>query len=140
MQVHFFNWWLDFIRNYEILLTSTHFIHYLDPPSHHLLYGYVMLWWYVMSRWHCGAVVITTTQLHSTKPELRFCTSSNPARGVSEIRDGEDLWKWSPLEIRLNVFRRSAIPPNNSLSSSSSPWENTIHTIGKLSKSAGRFP
>ena len=36
-------------------------------------------------------VVITTEQLHSTKPELRFCAGSNPARGVSEIRDGEDL-------------------------------------------------
>ena len=32
-----------------------------------------------------------TAQLHSTKPELRFCVGSNPARGVSEIRDGEDL-------------------------------------------------
>ena len=30
-------------------------------------------------------VVITTTQLHSTKPELRFCAGSNPARGMSEI-------------------------------------------------------
>ena len=39
----------------------------------------------------CGVVVITTAQLHSTKPELRFCAGSNPARGVSEIRDGEDL-------------------------------------------------
>ena len=29
--------------------------------------------------------------LHSIKPELRFCEGSNPARGVSEIRDGEDL-------------------------------------------------
>ena len=38
-----------------------------------------------------GVVVITTTQLHSTKPELRFCAGSNPAHGVSEIRDGEDL-------------------------------------------------
>ena len=38
-----------------------------------------------------GAVVITTAQLHSTKPELRFCAGSNPACGVSEIRDGEDL-------------------------------------------------
>ena len=37
-------------------------------------------------------VVITTVQLHSTKPELRFCAGSNPARGVSEIRDGENLW------------------------------------------------
>ena len=38
-----------------------------------------------------GVVVITTAQLHSTKAELRFCAGSNPARGVSEIRDGEDL-------------------------------------------------
>ena len=29
----------------------------------------------------------TTTQLHSTKPD----SGSNPARGVSEIRVGEDL-------------------------------------------------
>ena len=39
-----------------------------------------------------GVVFITTAQLHSTKPELRFCAGSNPARGVSDIRDGEDLW------------------------------------------------
>ena len=43
------------------------------------------------SQWRRGVVVMTTTQLHSTKPELRFCADSNPARGVSEIRDGEDL-------------------------------------------------
>ena len=60
--------------------------------------------------WRHGVVVITTAQLHSTKPELKFCAGSNPARGVSEIRDGEDLWQWSRLEIRLNVFRRSTIP------------------------------
>ena len=35
--------------------------------------------------------VITTTQLHSTKPELRFCAGSKPAHSVLEIRDGEDL-------------------------------------------------
>ena len=39
----------------------------------------------------CGALVITTAQLHSCKPELRFFAGSNPARRVSEIRDGEDL-------------------------------------------------
>ena len=55
-------------------------------------------------------VVITTAQLHSTKPKLRFCAGSNPARGVSEIRDGEDLWQWPRLEIRLNFFRRSTMP------------------------------
>ena len=36
-------------------------------------------------------VVITNAQIHSTKPELRFCAGSNLARGVSEIRDREDL-------------------------------------------------
>ena len=60
--------------------------------------------------WHRGVVVITTAQLHSTKPELRFCAGSNPARDVPEIRSGEDLWQWSRLEIRLNAFRWSTIP------------------------------
>ena len=50
--------------------------------------------------WRRGVVVITTAQLHSTKPELRFCAGSNPARGVTEIR----------LEIMLNTFRWSTIP------------------------------
>ena len=58
----------------------------------------------------CGVVVITTAQLHSTKSELRFGAGSYPVRGVSEIRNGEDLWQWSRLEIRLNAFRRSTIP------------------------------
>ena len=60
--------------------------------------------------WRRGVVVITTAELHWTKPELRFCAGSNPARGASEIRDGDDLWQWSRLEIRLNAFRRSVIP------------------------------
>ena len=55
-------------------------------------------------------MVITTAQFHSTKTELRFCAGSNPTRGVSEIRDGEDLLQRSRLEIKLNVFRRSTIP------------------------------
>ena len=33
----------------------------------------------------CGTVVITTAQLHSSKPEHRFCAGLNPARGVSEM-------------------------------------------------------
>ena len=41
--------------------------------------------------WGRSVVVITTAQPHSTKPELRLSAGSNPARGVSEIRDGEDL-------------------------------------------------
>ena len=27
-----------------------------------------------------------------------------------EIRDGEDVWQWFGLEIRLNAFRQSTIP------------------------------
>ena len=45
----------------------------------------------------------------SAKHELRFCADSNPARGVSEIRNADDLWKWSRLEIRLDTFRMSTI-------------------------------
>ena len=41
--------------------------------------------------WRHGVVVITTAQLHSTKPELRFYPGSNLVRSVSEIRDDEDL-------------------------------------------------
>ena len=41
--------------------------------------------------WTRGVVITTTAQYYSTKSELRFCTGSNPARGVSEIHDGEDL-------------------------------------------------
>ena len=38
-----------------------------------------------------GALVITTKQLHSTQPKLKFCESPIPARGVSEIYDGENF-------------------------------------------------
>ena len=56
-------------------------------------------------------VVITTAQLHWTKPELRFYAGSNLAHNLSEICDGEDLWQWSLLEIRLNNFHRSTVSP-----------------------------
>ena len=57
-----------------------------------------------------GVVVITTAQLHSRKPGLRFCAGLNTARDMSKIRNGEDLWQWSRLEIRLNAFFWSTIP------------------------------
>ena len=67
-----------------------------------------------------GVLGSTAAQLHSTKPELRFCEGSNPARGVSEIRDGEDLLQWFWLELRLNAFRRSTISQKQSIIISSS--------------------
>ena len=60
--------------------------------------------------WYRGAVVITTAQILLSKPEHMFCAGSKPPRGVLEIRDGEDLWQWSRLEIRLNTFHQSTIP------------------------------
>ena len=74
--------------------------------------------------WHCGVMVITTAQLHSTILELRFCAGSNPAC-VMEIRDGEDLWQWSWLKIRLNVFHSQ--PYHNNISSFFSTY--TIYTF-----------
>ena len=57
------------------------------------LLGVVLLifTWCSVYQWLRGVVVITTAELHSTKPELRLCTGSNPAGSVSDIRDGEDL-------------------------------------------------
>ena len=37
------------------------------------------------------ATLVTTAQLRSTKPDRRFWEGSNPACGVSEIRDEEDF-------------------------------------------------
>ena len=57
----------------------------------------------LLKKWRRGVVVITTAQIHLSKPELRFCAGSNPAHCVSEIRDDEDHWQWSWLEIRLRL-------------------------------------
>ena len=38
-----------------------------------------------------GVVVMATAKLYATKSELRFCAGSNPARSMSEFRDGGDL-------------------------------------------------
>lgn len=59
---------------------------------------------------------ITTTRLHSAKPELWSCAGFNPAGGVSQTCDGENLQHWSRLESRLDA----TIPKNNSPSSHSS--------------------
>ena len=92
---------------------------------------------HIRNLWWRGAVVITTAQLHSTKAELRFCAGSNPTRGVSEIRNSEDLWKWLRLEIRLNAFRRSTIPQKQFIiifiiTSKFSNFKNHVQTITNL--------
>ena len=54
--------------------------------------------------WRRGAVVITTAQLHSTKPELRFRTGSNPARGLLEIPDVANLLTMVPTGNKANCL------------------------------------
>ena len=59
-----------------------------------------------------GAVVQWLSLLHNF---IQLSLNSGSAQvqtllSVSEIRDGEDLWQWSWLEIRLNAFHQSTIP------------------------------
>ena len=65
-------------------------------------------------------MVNTAAQIHLTKSEPKVCVGSNPAVGVLEIRNSEDVWRWSRLEIRLNAFLGQPYHKNNSSSSSSS--------------------
>ena len=83
--------------------------------------------------WRRGVVVITTAQIHSKKPELRFCTGSNPTGGLSEIRDDEDLCQWSRLEIRLYIVRWSIMRQKNP-SSSPSPPSSDVMISGMLGR------
>ena len=53
---------------------------------------------------------MTTTQPHSTEPELRFCAGSNLPPSMWKICPGENLWLWSRVEIRFNAFRWPTIP------------------------------
>ena len=36
-------------------------------------------------------VALTSAHFHGTKPTLRFCVGSNPARGASEICNGKNF-------------------------------------------------
>ena len=54
-----------------------------------LITKFMLMWCHVL-------VVINTAQLSSIKSELRFCAGSNSAPGVSEIGNGENLWKLAP--------------------------------------------
>ena len=69
----------------------------------------------------CGKEVSTTAQLYSTKPELRFSAVSNPARGVSEICDGNGNgpgWK-----LGLTHFVGQPFCKNNSVLSYRAPLD-----------------
>ena len=61
----------------------------------------------LLAPWCSGCLY---AQLFQKNSELRFCAGSNLASLVLRICSNEDIWEWSRLEIRLNVFRRSTIP------------------------------
>ena len=87
--------------NFDILAIKSSINLHVDNYS-------ILSWWNtIIITYH---MVITIAQLHSTKPQLKCSTGSNPVNSVSEICDGEDLWEWSRLEIRLNASRRSTLP------------------------------
>ena len=47
---------------------------------------------------------ITTAQLHSTKPEPRFCAGSNPAHGLSDICGGGGYLTMVPAGNKAQYF------------------------------------
>ena len=55
------------------------------------------------------AVVLTTPQCHSKKPELKFCIDSSSSLGVLEVCNNESLRQYLQVEIRLKIFRLSTI-------------------------------
>ena len=47
------------------------------------------------SKWNRGVMVVTTAQLHSTKPELKFCAGSVACQRFAMLRisDSGPSWK-----------------------------------------------
>ena len=109
------SWQKDILRGFENLhwWLQHVFIYNYFWRLHEALFENLRISWNFdlqINLWRSDVVVITTAQFHSTKSELRFWAGSNPARSMSDIWDGVNLWQWSQLEIRLNAFRRTIIP------------------------------
>ena len=88
-------------------LPSTHVIEWSvnRPYKQELVQSSLKPCWILRHR----VVLINTTVQHSRKIELRSRAGSNYAHGLSEIRDGENLWPCYRLKIRLNAFVQSTI-------------------------------
>lgn len=80
---------------------------------------------YTQILWRRSVAVIIATQLHSSKPELRFSPGSNLIRGVLEICDGENFWRW-PRSVIINpsygCFFSMKFPPYGILNHMRNTW------------------
>ena len=100
-----FRIYIGYIYGKQIILVFIYFINaiqklrivnkvtylYLSIYRSIYLSMYIYIYIFNILPYRRGAMVIITAQLHSTKPELSFCARSNPACGMSEIHDVEDL-------------------------------------------------
>ena len=84
-----FIYFINAIQKLRIVNKVTYL--YLSIDLSIYVYIYIYIYIFNILPYRRGAVVVITAQLHSTKPELSFCARSNPARGMSEIHDVEDL-------------------------------------------------
>ena len=64
---------------------------------------------YQKLRYSSDVVLQWLSLLHNFIQETKVQRKFKSCLGVSEIRNGEDLWQWSRLEIRLNAFRQLTI-------------------------------
>ena len=99
---------LQYCFGYLMVVWVLGFLYYFTNVKLSILFYFILFYFIIdllrYTMWRHGVVVITTAQLHSTKPELSFCTGSGSVRGVLEICDGEDLWQLSQLEVRLTII------------------------------------
>ena len=65
-------------------------------------------YWYSVEEAH--ATFLKRAWVSTNHAIFGSCASSNLVRGLSEIRNGEDLWQRSRMEIRLNAFCWSTKP------------------------------
>ena len=97
----------SFIKKNAIHIISLTLFPYCDNQIKHFSsLREICLWCRgVVAPWCSGHHYSTTSFNKAWTQVLRRFKSCS-----SEIRDGEDLWQWSRLKIRLNTFCRSTIP------------------------------
>ena len=86
---------------------------FLNYSFNGLSYMFLWFWWiwqnFPLSIFSCHEVVVTTAKVHLANPELKFCILLVFTGGTLEAWDGNNLWKLSRVEIRLNTFYWSTI-------------------------------